>query len=361
MTGRSRGRFGVTVASAAGVLLTYACGSTEQGSTPAVNPGTGDDAGSDAPDSPIGQADTGPGRPDGSADASEAGDARTPEGGSDVGLTADAPSPVPEGGVLCNVQETWGAPTSVLTTAAADQTVFGAVTPDELTVAWASSTGGVVTAWYADRASVSDSFGTPQALASTFGSLSLDRVSLSGDGLRIVGVSAAGTSFVAAKRSARPGTFDTDDHAEFAGLAPEGVTNTYATPLLSSNDDTFLYLVVSSTSDHVVYQSAGGPPWSPGAYLSPTQLERVGTQYRRPSGLSADALTLFYWDETSGSEFIAFRQSPSQDFSVFASIGPLTNAVPVTSCSRIYYSVPANGGPAGAITIVYADGTAPDD
>jgi len=345
----------------AGVTLCYACGTTSQGSAPAVNPGTGDDA-SDAgatgdvtSDSPSGDG-TNDGGTDAKGDgrASDAGDG----GGSDVGLSTDTSATPPEGGVLCNIQETWGAPTTVLTTAAADQTIFGAVTPDELTLAWTSTTGGAVTAWYADRASTSDSFGTPQSLASSFGSLSFDRVSLSGDGLRIVGVAASGTAFVAAQRASRPGAFATDDSSEFAGLAPEGKTYTYATPLLSGDDTFFFYIVTSSTDDHVVYASTGGPPWTPGAFLSPTELERVGTQYRRPTGMSADDLTLFYWDETTATEGIAFRAAPLQDFTLFASIGPLTDAVPTASCSRIYYSTPASNG---AINIVYADGTAPDD
>jgi hypothetical protein len=349
---------------AAGVTLCYACGTTNEGSTPPVNPGTGDDAsdakaaGDVASDSPVGPGESG--TKDGGTDAkgdghaSDAGDS----GGSDVGLSTETSANPPEGGVLCNIGETWGAPTTVLTTAAADQTIFGAVTPDELTLAWTSTTGGVVTAWYADRASTSDSFGTPQALASSFGSLSFDRVTLSGDGLRIVGVAASGTSFVAAQRASRPGAFATDDSSQFTGLAPEGKTYTYATPLLSGDDEFFFYLVTSATDDYVVYESTGGPPWTPGTFLSPTELERVGTQYRRPTGMSADDLTLFYWDETTSTEGIAFRAAPLQDFSLFANIGPFTDAVPAASCSRIYYSVPAT---AGAITIVYADGTPPDD
>jgi len=360
MTRRPGARAGFSaLACVAGVTLSYACGTTNQSSSPPVNPGTGDDATADAAkdvasDSP----GTGEGGSQDAPSDAKADGKGSDAGGSDVGLTSDTSANPPEGGVLCNIQETWGAPTTVLTTAAADQTIFGAVTPDELTLAWTSTTGGVVTAWYADRASTSDAFGTPQSLASSFGSLSFDRVSLSGDGLRIVGLAASGTSFVAAQRASRPGAFATDDGSEFTGLAPEGKTYNYATPLLSGDDAFFLYIVTSSTDDHVLYESTGGPPWTPGAFLSPTELERVGTQYRRPTGMSADDLTLFYWDETTTTEGIAFRAAPGQDFSLFANIGPLTDAVPTASCSRIYYSTPASNG---AINIVYADGTAPDD
>lgn len=328
-------------------------GSGSDGAGPDVTPsndGGSPGDGTPSPDGPAGH--------DGAPDAvsSEGGgiDGTAADGGTDAVLSSDVTPPPP---VLCTPGETWGSPVTVLTTGSADSTIFGAVTPDELTIAWASSSAGVVTAWYADRASTSVPFGTPQALASSFGALLLDRVSLSGDGLRIVGVAGSGKGFVAAKRAARTGPFDTDDGAEFSGVGHEGSPSTYATPLLSSDNSSFLYIVTSSTSDFVVNQSLGGPPWLPGAPLSPTELERVGTQYRRPSGLSMDDRTLFYWDETTSSEWVAYSATAGGDFNVFDDIGALTNAVPTASCTRIYYSVPAASG---AITIVYADGTPPD-
>ena len=81
-------------------------------------------------------------------------------------------------------------------------------------------------------------------------------------------------------------------------------------------------------------------------------------QYRRPSGISADDLALFYWDETTSSESIAYRATPGGDFNLFVNIGVMKNAVPTASCSRLYYSTAAASG---AINIVYTDGTPPDD
>ena len=364
------------VACLAGALPNSACGNTPSSGAPPPSQGGGDDAGDAAQDQ------TNPmegGMPDGStgeagADSAGPGDAAGDSGRHDGAgadgagldatmdamLTVDAPPPGPEGGVLCPQGETWAAPVTVLTTAAADSTIFGSVTPDELTLAWASSTGGVVTAWYADRTSTGQVFGAPQALAATFGALSLDHVSLSGDGLRIVGVASNSAGFVAAKRAARTGPFNTDDSAEFSGItAGEGTHGTYATPLLSPDNALFFYIMPSSTSNQVVFESPGGPPWNPGAYLNGTQLQRVGTQYRRPSGISMDEYSLFFWDETSSTEYIAYRATPNSDFNLFVNLGALTNAVPTATCSRLYYSIPA--GTPGAITIVYTDGTAPDD
>jgi hypothetical protein len=263
--------------------------------------------------------------PDGAGDGAQDAQADHPE---DISVEAIGP---PDTGSVCNLTGTWGAPTTVLTTAAADATIFGAVTPDELTLAWTSSVGGVVTAWYADRSSATAAFGAPQALNSSFGTLAMDRVTLSGNGLRVAGVASNGQSLVAAERAARPNAFDTVDQ-EFASLGGTGESQpTYATPLLAGDDSEFLYLVTSSSTNNVLYESKSGLPWTNGVALSASQLARSGTSYRRPSGLSLDGLTLFYWDEVSGSEKMTTRASRSQSFGGEVDIGALTNAFPTAS------------------------------
>jgi hypothetical protein len=256
---------------------------------------------------------------------------------------------------LCDPTTVWGAPTTVLTTEPADSTTFSGVTPDELTVAWTSTVGGDTTAWIADRASTGAAFGAAQSLASTFGALQSGRVSLSGDGLRIVGVRSDAKGFVAAIRSAQPNAFDTADTNEFSEFmsGESAVPPAYATPLLSGDDEEFFYLLTSATTDDVAYESTTGlPRWFPGSALGVAQLQRSGTSYRRPSGISLDDLTLFYWDEASESEKMAWRSFSTSPFSTFVDIGALANASPTADCTRIYYSTP---GAAGAVTIEYAD------
>jgi hypothetical protein len=324
--------------------LSYACGGGSDHPPPAT-----------APDA--GPADS-PGGPDTNApDAASDAPADAPEE-----LTTDVRVIGPEGGVLCDPTTTWGAPTTVLTTGPADAAVFGGVTPDELTLAWASSTGGTVTAWYADRASTAVAFGTPQQLGATFGAPALDRVSVSADGLHIVGVLSDGSGFVAARRASRSGAFDTDDTAAYVGLAnAEGPKSKFATPLLAPDGTRFDYLLTSSTTNDVLHQSSNGPPWLPGTPLSSAALSRTGSSYRRPSGESLDALALFYWDEASTTEKLATRPDISLPFASFIDLGPLTNAAPTSTCKRIYYSVPAGDAGAGSITIVYADAAPADN
>lgn len=247
----------------------------------------------------------------------------------------------------CGPSPAWGQPVVLLTTPTADSTIFGGITNDELSMAWVSTTGGVVTAWYADRTSNTVAFGTAQALASTFGALAMDRVTLSGDGLRIAGVRADGSAFVAAKRAVRTGPFDTDDSAEFAGFAPDGsTTSTYASPLLSPDDQVFAYLLTSASDPNDLFLS-GGPGWSKSISPGLPELARMNGQERRPTGMTLDELSLFYWDDVTASEKVVYLGGASAQFADF---GAWKDAVPTGGCSRIYYSEPAASG---AITIVY--------
>jgi hypothetical protein len=122
---------------------------------------------------------------------------------------------------------------------------------------------------------------------------------------------------------------------------------------LAGDDEEFFYLLTSAATNDVVYESTSGlPKWFPGAALDVTQLERALPSYRRPSGISLDDLTLFYWDESSETEKMAWRTVSTQPFSSFVDIGALTNASPTADCTRIYYAVT---NAVGGATISYAD------
>lgn len=335
-----------------GGAASNACGNSGSGNAP-VNPGGGgEDATADVQQEAAGDDGTAPtgdgGGTDSHADSSASTDSAAANDATgdvqDSGITfsdvfVDAPLDLP-----CGASARWGTPVQVLTTPAADATIFSGITPDALSIAWTSTTGGTVTAWIADRASTTVAFGAPQALSSSFGALAFDRVSLSGDGLRVVGVRADTAGFVAATRAARPGTFDTDDSAEFAVFdSPDAAGSTYASPLLSPDNQLFVYLLTSSSSDDDLYLSSRAG-WVKQQAETQPQLARVNGQQRRPTGMTLDELTLFYWDEVSGSEKVAY----GAPFSLFGDLGNWQNAAPTGDCSGIYYSAPAAGG---AITI----------
>jgi hypothetical protein len=290
---------------------------------------------------------------DGGIDGSHPGIDATSDGagGGPEDVTTEITVVGSDDGPLCTVGGTWGAAIAVLTTGAADSTIFGGVTPDELTVAWTSSTGGVVTAWSADRASTGAAFGAPLAIGAGLGTMAMDRVTLSGDGLRAGWVASGGATLSGATRASRTVAFTVVD-TEFDALGGGEAPPVLATPLLAGDDSELVYLVTSSSSDYVMHETSG-QPWKGGLSLDQAELARSGTSNRRPSGLSLDDLTLFYWDEVSASEKMAGRPVTSQPFNQFVDLGDRVNAAPAASCQRIYYATPAAGG-AGAITIVYA-------
>jgi hypothetical protein len=97
-------------------------------------------------------------------------------------------------------------------------------------------------------------------------------------------------------------------------------------------------------------------PWSQGRDLLETQFsapDLSGTR-RRPTGISADDLTLFYYDMTTSTEIAAFRSDPlvNNTYTTFVTLGAAyENAMPTTSCTRIYFCS-ASGS---ANNLYYAD------
>jgi len=362
------------IAGGAGVAVEACGGGGEKPPPLATQEGGGGDVANHS-DAPVGSesgrgdaaGDDGAAVGEGSADSPALSDGTTDggEGAPPEDVTLDTVVLGPDGGALCDIGTIWGAPTQVLTTAAADTTIFGGVTPDELTLVWISRTAGAVTVWYADRASVAVAFGTPLAVPTALGAFGMDRVTVSGDGLRIGGVAPDGLSLVGVTRTSRSTAFAAADK-EFSAIGGSvgGETPpTLASPLLAGDDSALFYLVTSASSDYAIHESRTGlPTWKGGPSLAVTQLARSGTSYRRPSGVSLDGLTLFYWDEVSGSEGMATRPVLTQPFNQFAALGARVNASPAASCRRIYYALPAgDASSAGALAIVYADSTTAGD
>jgi hypothetical protein len=246
-----------------------------------------------------------------------------------------------------------------VSTAQADR--FGSITPDELTIAWMNTAGTVL---YADRAVATDPFGAPKTLT---GTIALDRVALSADGLTVILVRSDRKILAQATRSARGAAFGTTlDTAPFAGLDPlsSGVEDggdagggSFADPVLSS-DGKFLYYSVLGGSSTTVAESyrSGNNPWAKGRILTTAEFTGSGNKLRRPTGLSADDRTLFYWDEVDGVEKMAFRDdailAPFNKYTQFVNVGAYSGAQPTASCQRIYYDAP---GSVGAEDLFFAD------
>jgi len=287
-------------------------------------------------------------------------DVSNPDGaGGDGGVDADGPFVPPAS--VCSPTAKWGTGTLVPNVSTAQTDRFGAITQDQLTIAWMNTAGTVL---YADRAAATDPFGAPKTLT---GTIALDRVALSANGLTLIVVRSDRLIFAEATRSARGTAFgNTLDTAPFASLDPlssgtedagDAGGGSFADPVLS-NDGKFLYYSVlggSSTTMAESYRS-GNNPWTKGRIFTIAELTGSGNKLRRPTGLSADNRTLFYWDEVDGVEKMAFREDAilagHNVYMQFVNVGAYAGAQPAANCQRIYYDAP---GSVGATDLFYAD------
>jgi hypothetical protein len=280
-------------------------------------------------------ADSGVKTPDAEAGPQDAGCA--PE--TDVAPPADA------GAALCPVGASWEDGTDVATASTAGKDVFGSITPDELTIAWISVDAGVPTLHYADRASANDPFFPASSIAGAQGHFALDRPALSPDGLRIVVVREDGKAFGEYTRTARLTTFsDVPAELTFAALNTQGLLFTaeesFGDPVLSEDDRTLYYSRHDATSHQTIFATTrtSNTPWSVGSPVETPALERHCGHRKRPTGVSSDQLTLFFWDEESGTERATYRPSLDAPFEGAVVLGARFGAQPNKDCTRLYYS-----------------------
>jgi len=269
------------------------------------------------------------------AESGAGGSANSEGGHPSAGAKGDAPAPI------CGTTQEWvdGSALPISTLAAVH---FGSITPDELTVAWATSPNGVITIQYADRTARDASFGAPKSFVGQF---ALDRAALSSDGLRLVLVNADRRGFTEYTRASRDDDFGTPSMAPFAALQDYAqhtmlAANAFADPLLDPDDKAFLYSEYGGGSVDTIQRARrlfSGDPWSVGSPLVATELEASGAQRCRPTGLSADGRTLFFWDERLGKERAGFFAYSTDSFSSFLDVGQLIDAQPNADCTRLYH------------------------
>jgi hypothetical protein len=264
----------------------------------------------------------------------------------DASVEADADPlacpPEPDAGLpntLCNPSGQWATAVALaLPTTGSDH--LQSVTPDELSVAWSAQGGPASTFNVADRSVVTDAFGTPQALSVP----GAEAVSLSPDGLRVAALSSTLASVVELTRPARGMTFGSPGDGTFATLnANAASTGTQFADIVISADDLTLYYSSYDGSGAVAYTvyvstRSGTGPWPVGQPLQQCELKGAGTVSRRPTGISADGLTLFYFDEHSSSAKAAFRPAVNAPFVHFVDLGLRLQAQPNSACSQLYFS-----------------------
>jgi hypothetical protein len=262
---------------------------------------------------------------------------------STTGTGGSGPSPV------CAPGATWSAGSSLSVSVPAGGEL-AAVTADELTIAWVSGSPAAAVVRYADRAHASDAFGAPSTLPTSAQGAALDRVALSADGLRLGVVRGDRRGFVEFTRPDRSAAFTEQGEGTFANvnqLADAFTTGmAFGDPVLAPDDHHFFFSIYGG-SEAVTLQATmrvfAGESWGMPVGLDGPELEVQGTHRRRATGVSPDNLTLFFWDEVTGTERAGYRGDGFSTFTVFVDLGDRAGAAPNAACDALYYFTTSGG------------------
>lgn len=247
---------------------------------------------------------------------------------------------------------------------------LAAITWDERTMVWTTTETGAVVVHYADRVDRDAPFTDVRALPTELGPFPEDKVALSADGLKMIFTSEDHTTISEIKRTARSEAFDvaTIDRKPYARLVGGG--KRVGDLVLSRDGKWLFYSELDRTSGASIFLSIalGDGTWdAPNPIDTPRLTIEAGFR-RRPTGLSADARSLFFFDEVSEVTFVAFRAPDTLLFTEFYGFAPTgRGAMPSESCDRVYLTIevpdssdagtkdaPETDDPPVTTTIVYA-------
>jgi len=242
----------------------------------------------------------------------------------------------------CSETATWSGASSVDPVSSAAAESLLSVTADELDLAFLRGTALYV----AHRAQASAVFSVGSPITIPSGWSAAQGAGLSPDGKRLLLVSDPDQRKLGEMtRASRDGVFGGDvDESAFAAVNEDAVYTgkLYAYPVLSPGDDQLFFNSSFSTGASTVVVSTRGSndPWSAPVQLTSELLDGDFKARRLPSGVSADARTLFYFNEGSMLEEARFRDTPSIGSPLYdmVSLGARRGATPNTACNRLYSS-----------------------
>jgi hypothetical protein len=332
------GGTGGTHAGRAGASGSKAVAASGDGGQPALSAGgagsSGDGAGGAGGRAEAGGAGGSLGEQGGSSGSSNAGSGTEP--------MFDCPDPEPvELATLCDPERSYGDPAAVPIPMGGSDTLFS-ITPDELSIAWGSEAGFSGALWVADRSSPSEDFATPQGLEDPM-LLGAQKLALSPDRLR-VGVAVGGRFLVLVR--ANPGeSFGEPEPGEFQAINTDAESNGFVLgdPVIAPDDRALYYSILGGTAGATLRYSVrtGAEEWPVGIPIEDCELEEHPRGKRQPTGISADGLTLFYYDAPRALSRAAYRAAIDAPFSLFVDL-PGFGVQPNASCERLYYSAPTD-------------------
>lgn len=217
------------------------------------------------------------------------------------------------------------------------------VTPDELSAAWTTESGGVVTIHYVDRSKATDPFGAARTVTGAFAP---GRVALKSDGLELAVVDAGGLGFSVLRRTERSETLGDPEVGPFELLGNQGRDDLgpagehYADPLFAAGDRYFIFARVSAAGAGTVQLGSrffAADPFSPGTPLAEAALAPVGGKRRSVTGASVDVRTLFVWDETV-SKSVVVRLSARGEIESTKVLGAARDVQPTANCRVFWFT-----------------------
>jgi hypothetical protein len=261
-----------------------------------------------------------PGRPatlDGGAAGAEAGK---------PALAADPP--------LCTTAA-WSGGAKVREMSASDLQSLAGITPLGRTVAWVDTNGKLLTA---DRNASDVEFDE----AVIVGAGSPDgRAALHPAGALLLATSASRAGLVVYERQYRKdpwvGPSTTGLDALDTQLSSLGATISEMT-IGGSPGSLFLLLEIGGA--WALYESpfdAQTKTWGHAVVHDESVVASAPGKIRRPTGLSWDALTLFFFDASAGVTRAAWRASAAGRFDTVVDVGAISGAIPAQSCTLLYY------------------------
>ena len=269
-----------------------------------------------------------------------------PDGGGQEG-GPDAAGPDAAASAFCDPERSFGAPTRI-GPPTAELERFASISGNELSIAWVVPIDdATATVMYADRTSASEAFGAPRTLIPAEGYFALDRVALDHEGLRLAVVRADRHGFGVAVRASGAEPFGAPEPEEYSNLNPyqrevEPRDSFVGDPVISADGLAFVYSEYGGDIQDTVRVSLRQFPedaWTSTEAFSVPELAREGELRRRPTGISTDLKTLFFWDEIAGAQRAAWRPTPLEPFDHFVDLGAFEGAQPNATCRRLYVAL----------------------
>ncbi len=214
---------------------------------------------------------------------------------------------------------------------------FGSISHDELTLAFSVADGASIEVFVAERQQKTEAFQAPVKLTGDF---ALDRAALTPDALSLIVVNGDRRGFTCFARDARDQPFELASSSQYdAIVAGLGAGENLGDPVFALGGQVLLFSQYGAGRINTVMfanRLSNGSAFDMGGALTNPELQAQGAARRRPTGVSSDYTTLFFFDEVSGTSK-AGSFSGGFSFTAVTELGAVSGAQPNGDCSAFYF------------------------